>query len=97
MASTLEQIRQPRSAVRAMAAVWLAWTALMASANLAAPLYAVYADRFSFSSLVLTLVFSTYAAVLAGEMSFTLAVGSVVSLLAAVALATAGWQLARRG
>ena len=47
-----------------MVAVWLGWAALMASANLASPLYAVYADRFSFSSLVLTLVFSTYAAVL---------------------------------
>src|SRR3954447_16864145 len=53
-----------RRAVRSMLVVWLGWTALMASANLAAPLYAVYAARFSFSSLVLTLVFSTYAAVL---------------------------------
>jgi MFS family permease len=52
------------NAVRPMLVVWLAWTALMASANLASPLYAEYADRFSFSSLVLTLVFSTYAAVL---------------------------------
>jgi MFS family permease len=34
---------------------------------------------------------------LARAMSFTLAVGSVVSVLAAVGLATAGWQLARRG
>jgi len=53
-----------RSTTRPMVAVWLGWAALMASANLASPLYAVYADRFSFSSLVLTLVFSTYAAVL---------------------------------
>jgi cytochrome bd-type quinol oxidase subunit 2 len=41
--------------------VWLAWLVLMAGANLATPLYAVYAERFHFSSLVLTLVFATYA------------------------------------
>lgn len=61
MTSTLVE---PRGSVRPMMAVWLGWAALMASANLASPLYAVYAHRFSFSSLVLTLVFSTYAAVL---------------------------------
>jgi MFS family permease len=36
----------------------------MAGANLATPLYAVYADKFGFSSLVLTTVFATYAIVL---------------------------------
>jgi predicted MFS family arabinose efflux permease len=36
----------------------------MAGANLAAPLYQVYARQFGFSSLVLTLVFATYAFVL---------------------------------
>jgi predicted MFS family arabinose efflux permease len=36
----------------------------MAGANLATPLYAVYADRFHFSTLVLTAIFTTYAAVL---------------------------------
>jgi MFS family permease len=36
----------------------------MAGANLATPLYAVYAARFGFSSLVLTTVFTTYAFVL---------------------------------
>src|SRR5581483_4655021 len=36
----------------------------MAGANLATPLYAVYAHRFGFSSLVLTTIFATYAAVL---------------------------------
>ena len=36
----------------------------MAGANLATPLYAVYADKFHFSSLVLTTVFATYAVVL---------------------------------
>jgi MFS family permease len=37
---------------------------LMAGANLATPLYHVYAAKFGFSSLVLTLVFATYAVVL---------------------------------
>ena len=37
---------------------------LVAGANLATPLYAVYRDRFGFSSVVLTLVFATYQLVL---------------------------------
>src|SRR3954469_4926229 len=49
---------------RPLLTVWLGWMAVMAGANLAAPLYATYADRFGFSSLVLTLVFATYAVVL---------------------------------
>jgi MFS family permease len=49
---------------RPLLTVWLGWMAVMASANLAAPLYAAYADRFGFSSLVLTLVFAAYAVVL---------------------------------
>jgi MFS family permease len=44
--------------------VWAAWLVLMAGANLATPLYAVYAQRFGFSSLTLTSVFATYAIVL---------------------------------
>src|SRR5262249_55313201 len=44
--------------------VWLAWLLLMAGANLATPLYAVYAKQFDFSSLTLTTIFATYAAVL---------------------------------
>jgi len=49
---------------RAVLAVWSAWLLLMAGANLATPLYAEYADRFGFSSLVLTSIFATYAFVL---------------------------------
>lgn len=41
-----------------------AWLVLMAGANLATPLYAVYAERFGFSSFVLTAIFATYAVVL---------------------------------
>jgi MFS family permease len=41
------------------------WLATMAGANLATPLYAVYEQRFSFSHAALTLVFATYALVLA--------------------------------
>jgi predicted MFS family arabinose efflux permease len=44
--------------------VWAGWLVLMAGANLATPLYAVYADKFHFSNLVLTTVFATYAVVL---------------------------------
>ena len=44
--------------------VWAAWLVLMAGANLATPLYAVYAQTFGFSSLVLTTIFATYAVVL---------------------------------
>jgi MFS family permease len=42
----------------------------MAGANLATPLYAVYADRFGFSSFVLTAVFATYAIVLVPALVF---------------------------
>lgn len=44
--------------------VWGGWLVLMAGANLATPLYAVYASKFHFSSLVLTTIFATYAIVL---------------------------------
>jgi MFS family permease len=44
--------------------VWGSWLVLMAGANLATPLYAVYAQQFGFSSLTLTAVFATYAVVL---------------------------------
>jgi len=41
--------------------MWLAWLVLMASVQLPAPLYDVYARRLDFSSLVLTLLYSVYA------------------------------------
>jgi MFS family permease len=50
--------------VRRLLTVWLAWLVLMAGANLATPLYPAYAQRFGFSALVLTAIFSTYAIVL---------------------------------
>jgi MFS family permease len=50
--------------LRPFLTVWLAWLLVMAGANLATPLYAVYARHFHFSSLVLTTVFATYAVVL---------------------------------
>lgn len=46
---------------RPVVVVWLGWLWVMAGTNMAAPLYAGYASRFGFSSLVLTLVFATYA------------------------------------
>ena len=61
-----EQASRDRSAARSwpLVAVWAAWSTLMAGANLATPLYAVYAERFGFSSLVLTAIFAAYAFVL---------------------------------
>src|SRR3954467_1414694 len=41
------------------------WFALMAGSNVATPLYAIYEREFGFSKAVLTLVFATYALVLA--------------------------------
>jgi MFS family permease len=41
-----------------------AWFVLISGANLATPLYAVFAKHFGFSSLVLTTIFATYALVL---------------------------------
>jgi hypothetical protein len=45
----------------ALAVVCIAVAAMLASVNLAAPLYASYQAQFGFSSLTLTLVFATYA------------------------------------
>jgi MFS family permease len=50
--------------LRPLLVVWAAWLVLMMSANLATPLYAVYAARFGFSSLILTAIFAAYALVL---------------------------------
>jgi MFS family permease len=50
--------------VRRLLIIWFAWLVLMAGANLATPLYAVYSQRFGFSPLVLTAIFATYAIVL---------------------------------
>src|SRR5204862_5357199 len=66
MATHAAARREPRARAGAgpLAAVWVAWLLLMAGANLATPLYPVYAQRFHFSSLVLTAIFATYAFVL---------------------------------
>jgi predicted MFS family arabinose efflux permease len=56
--------RSASGSLRPFLIVWAGWVVLMAGANLATPLYAVYAQRFGFSSLVLTSVFATYAFVL---------------------------------
>jgi MFS family permease len=100
--------------VRSSAAFYVVggtWMAAMASSNLATPLYAVYERRFGFSSAALTLVFATYALVLApsllvfGQLSDRLgrrrvmAAGLVTasSGLVLFALATGiGWLFAAR-
>jgi MFS family permease len=50
--------------LRPLLTVWGTWLVLMAGANVAAPLYAVYATRYGFSSFVLTAIFTVYAVVL---------------------------------
>jgi MFS family permease len=57
-------VRAPKSGFGPLLTVWAGWLVLMAGANLATPLYAVYATKFHFSNLVLTSVFATYAIVL---------------------------------
>ena len=56
--------------MRRMLTVWFAWIVLMAGANLATPLYAVYSRQFGFSPLVLTAIFATYAIVLVPALVF---------------------------
>src|SRR5881394_2888771 len=50
--------------IRPLVTVWGSFAVLMTGINLATPLYAVYAKRFGFSSLVLTAIFAAYALVL---------------------------------
>jgi len=91
--------------------MWLAWLVLMVSVQVPAPLYDVYAHRFGFSSLVLTLVFAVYAVgvlvatLLFGRLSDRfgrrpvllagLATGCVAALVFALAAGT-GWLFAAR-
>jgi MFS family permease len=61
----MAEARVARRAAWPFVLVGGAWFAVMTSSNLATPLYAVYERRFGFSSAVLTVVFATYALVLA--------------------------------
>ena len=54
-----------RARTAAFLVVGAAWFAMMAGSNVATPLYAIYEREFGFSKAVLTLVFATYALVLA--------------------------------
>jgi MFS family permease len=54
-----------RARTAAFFVVGAAWFAMMAGSNVATPLYAIYQREFGFSKAVLTLVFATYALVLA--------------------------------
>ncbi|HZP73125.1 MAG TPA: MFS transporter [Gaiellaceae bacterium] len=89
-----ERARRQTGDRRALVTVTLSWLLVMTGANLAAPLYAGYAARFRFSSLVLTLVFATYAfsliptLLLFGRLSDR--VGRRPVLLAGLAAAAAG-------
>lgn len=55
---------RPHEAAAPRAAVAAALFALLLAANLPTPLYAVYRERFGFSSVVLPLIFAVYALVL---------------------------------
>jgi MFS family permease len=80
--------------IRPMLVVWIAWVVLMAGVNLPTPLYAVYSERFGFSSAVLTAVFALYAFVLVpalmlfGQLSDRL--GRRIVLLMGLAAGAAG-------
>jgi MFS family permease len=91
--------------------VGAAWFVMMAGSNLATPLYAVYEREFEFSSAVLTVVFATYALVLApsllvfGQLSDrigrrrVMAAGFLTATLGLIAFAVAsalGWLFAAR-
>jgi MFS family permease len=100
-----------RGSLRPLLTVWGAWLAVMTGTNLATPLYAVYAERFGFSSLALTAIFAASAVVLVpalvvfGRLSDRfgrkpvilggLAAGCVGLVLFATAQGT-GWLLAAR-
>jgi MFS family permease len=98
--------------MRPFLTVWGAWLLVMAGANLATALYALYARQFHFSSLVLTTIFATYAVVLVpalmlfGRLSdrlgrrvvVTLGLGASIAGLAVFAAAqNALWLYAARG
>ncbi|MBR7830664.1 MFS transporter [Actinospica sp. MGRD01-02] len=96
----------------ALLIVTLAFATMLLSANLATPLYAVYARRFEFSTIVLALVFAVYALVLIpallmfGQISdrlgrrpaIALGLGLAVAGLLLFAIAdSAAWLFAARG
>src|SRR3954467_12440457 len=100
-----------RRGSRPLLILWASWLVLMGGANLATPLYAVYAQRFHFSSLVLTSIFATYAFVLVpalilfGRLSdrfggspllFAGLVPAMAALVLFGAAASAGWLYAAR-
>jgi MFS family permease len=93
--------------VRPLLTVFLGWLWVMAGANLAAPLYSVYASEFGFSGIVLTTVFAMYALTLVATLLLcgrladrfgrrpVILAGLVVACLALVvfAVAEATWWL----
>jgi MFS family permease len=102
---------RPRDTALPFLVAFAAFFSLLAGANLPAPLYAVYRERFGFSSALLTLVFATYALVLVpslvlfGQLSDRLgrrrviAGGLFVALLALAVFAAArsiAWLFAAR-
>jgi MFS family permease len=100
-----------RSSPLALAIVTAAFSAMLLSANLATPLYAVWADEFGYSTAVLALIFAVYALVLIpalllfGQLSDRLGrravigIGLALAVLASVLFAMAtgtAWLFAAR-
>jgi len=107
---TSSTARAPGSGV-ALAVVTSAFAALLLSANLATPLYAVWAKQFGYSTAVLALIFAVYALVLIpallvfGQLSdrfgrrVVIAIGLSLAVLALVLFALAAgtaWLFAAR-
>lgn len=109
--SRLAAVSARRGSGVVLAIVTSAFSAMLLSANLATPLYAVWAKQFGFSTAMLALIFAVYALVLIpallifGQLSdrlgrrVVIAMGLCLALLALVffALATAtAWLFAAR-
>jgi MFS family permease len=79
---------QVESPTVALLVVTSAFSAMLLSANLATPLYAVYAMRFGFSTMVLALIVAVYAIVLIPSL---LLFGQVSDRLGRRAVVAMGW------
>jgi len=104
--ASADTARRPHSRV-ALLVVTASFSALLLSANLATPLYAVWAEQFRFSTVVLALIFAVYALVLApallifGQLSdrlgrrtvIAIGLGLAIAALVLFALATSTWWL----
>src|ERR671911_2814356 len=93
----------PRRSTAPFYIVATALFVLLVASNMPTPLYAVYRERFGFSSAVLTLIFATYAVVLVpslllfGQLSDRLGRRRVIAAGLVVAMAGLALFAAARG